>query len=385
MNNLDCQAHLFDLSEDVHYLNAAYMSPLLKSVEAIGHKMVALKSKPYEITPADFFPTVAKTKAAFAKIIHSGEPERVAIIPSVSYGMANVTRNIDLKKGEKIVIPYEQFPSNYYPWKRLADETGGVINTIMPPTAPQKTKGWNEAILEAIDEQTKVVAISHTHWADGTLFELENIGKRCREVGAFLIIDGTQSIGALPFDQQKIQADAIICSGYKWLLGPYSSGVAWYGPRFDDGIPVEENWINRYESENFKNLVNYQDQYKPFAARYSVGEQSNFILTAMQLGAFEQLLDWGIPNIQDYCQKLTEEPLQKLHDLGVGVEDVSVRAHHLFGLYPDEGYDLEKLQETFAANRIYVSFRGRAIRVAPHVYNTRKDLDALVGCFEKLR
>lgn len=309
----------------------------------------------------------------------------MAIIPSVSYGMANVTRNIDLQKGEKIVIPYEQFPSNYYPWKRLADETGGVINTIMPPTAQQKTKGWNEAILEAIDEQTKVVAISHTHWADGTLFELENIGKRCREVGAFLIIDGTQSIGALPFDQQKIQADAIICAGYKWLLGPYSSGVAWYGPRFDDGVPVEENWINRYESENFKNLVNYQDQYKPFAARYSVGEQSNFILTAMQLGAFEQLLDWGIPNIQDYCQKLTEEPLEKLRDLGVGVEDVSVRAHHLFGLYPDERYDLEKLQEIFAANRIYVSFRGRAIRVAPHVYNTQKDLDALVGCFEKLR
>lgn len=385
MNKLDCQAHLFDLSEDVHYLNAAYMSPLLKSVEAIGHEMVALKSRPYEITPADFFSTVLKTKAAFAGLIHSSEPERVAIIPSVSYGMANVTRNIDLQKGEKIVIPYEQFPSNYYPWKRLADETGGVINTIMPPTAQQKTKGWNEAILEAIDEQTKVVAISHTHWADGTLFELENIGKRCREVGAFLIIDGTQSIGALPFDQQKIQADAIICAGYKWLLGPYSSGVAWYGPRFDDGVPVEENWINRYESENFKNLVNYQDQYKPFAARYSVGEQSNFILTAMQLGAFEQLLDWGIPNIQDYCQKLTEEPLEKLRDLGVGVEDVSVRAHHLFGLYPDERYDLEKLQEIFAANRIYVSFRGRAIRVAPHVYNTQKDLDALVGCFEKLR
>ena len=385
MNKLDCQAHLFDLSEDVHYLNAAYMSPLLKSVEAIGHEMVALKSRPYEITPADFFSTVLKTKAAFAGLIHSAEPERVASIPSVSYGMANVTRNIDLQKGEKIVIPYEQFPSNYYPWKRLADETGGVINTIMPPTAQQKTKGWNEAILEAIDEQTKVVAISHTHWADGTLFELENIGKRCREVGAFLIIDGTQSIGALPFDQQKIQADAIICAGYKWLLGPYSSGVAWYGPRFDDGVPVEENWINRYESENFKNLVNYQDQYKPFAARYSVGEQSNFILTAMQLGAFEQLLDWGIPNIQDYCQKLTEEPLEKLRDLGVGVEDVSVRAHHLFGLYPDERYDLEKLQEIFAANRIYVSFRGRAIRVAPHVYNTQKDLDALVGCFEKLR
>ena len=80
MNKLDCQAHLFDLSEDVHYLNAAYMSPLLKSVEAIGHEMVALKSRPYEITPADFFSTVLKTKAAFAGLIHSSEPERVDLI-----------------------------------------------------------------------------------------------------------------------------------------------------------------------------------------------------------------------------------------------------------------------------------------------------------------
>lgn len=385
MNKLQCQSHLFDLSEEVHYLNAAYMSPLLKSAVAVGQSMVAWKSRPYEISPPDFFSTVEKTKTAFTRIINASDPDRVAIIPSVSYGIANVVRNIDLKKDDNIVMPHEQFPSNYYSWKRLADETGGIIKTVSPPTSGQKTQGWNEAIIEAIDSQTKVVAISHTHWADGTKFELELIGEKCRQVGAYLIIDGTQSIGAMPFDQQKIKADAIICAGYKWLLGPYSIGVAWYGPRFDAGVPIEENWINRKESENFQNLVNYQDSYKPKAARYSVGEQSNFILTAMQLKAFQQILEWGVASVQEYCQNLTSEPIEELKSLGLQVEDTHHRAHHLFGLYLGEQFDIGEVRKTLAENKIFLSFRGNAIRVAPHVYNTSKDLDALVQSFRKLR
>jgi selenocysteine lyase/cysteine desulfurase len=385
MNKLQCQAHLFDLSEEVHYLNAAYMSPLMKSVVAEGQKMVSWKSRPYEIFPDDFFSTVNKTKATFAQVINSSDPDRVAIIPSVSYGIANVSRNIDLKKGETIIMPYEQFPSNYYSWKRLAAEKGGIIKTIIPRSIENRTQSWNESILEAIDAQTKVVAISHTHWADGTKFDLESIGERCRQIGAYLIIDGTQSIGALPFDQQKIQADAIICAGYKWLLGPYSIGLAWYGPRFDSGIPIEENWINRKDSENFQNLVNYQESYKHKAARYSVGEQSNFILIAMQLRALEQILEWGVENIQEYCMDLTSASIEELQSMGVIVEAKTQRAHHLFGLYLDQKYDMKKVKAAFNEHKIFVSFRGNAIRVSPHLYNTPKDLETLVNCFKKMR
>lgn len=385
MSKLTNQSHLFNLDSDVHYLNCAYMSPLLKSVEKIGHEMVSLKCRPYEISIDDFFGMMEKTKVAFAQLINATEVGRVAIIPSVSYGIANVTKNIDLQKGENIVMPAEQFPSNYYSWKRLADEKGGQIKIIEAPNAENRTAAWNTAILEAISNSTKVVAISHTHWADGTLFDLESIGKRCREKGALLIIDGTQSIGALPFDQAKIQADAIICAGYKWLLGPYSSGIAWYGKHFDNGIPIEENWINRHNSEDFTRLVNYQDQYKSLAGRYSVGEQSNFILTTMLHASLQQLLDWGVANIQEYCQSITQKPLDDLRELGIGIENVSSRAHHLFGLYPSKNFDMEKLKQKFAQERIFVSFRGNSIRVAPHVYNKEEDLNALVECFRSLQ
>ena len=107
--------------------------------------------------------------------------------------------------------------------------------------------------------------MSHIHWADGTLFDLKAIRQRTRDVGALLIIDGTQSIGALPFDIQEIQPDALICAGYKWLMGPYSLGLAYLGEFFDEGIPIEENWKNRHNSHHFARLVNYEDKYQPHA------------------------------------------------------------------------------------------------------------------------
>jgi kynureninase len=228
------------------------MSPLLKSAEKAGIRGLRTKRNPANISPADFFKDSELLREEFAKLINAGNPKRIAIIPSVSYGMATVSQNLAISAGEKIIVAAEQFPSNYYPWQRLAEENGAEVVAIAPPEEPtSRGKIWNERILEAIDSKTRAVAIGNVHWADGTLFRLEEIRKRTRDVGALLIVDGTQSVGALPFDVMQIQPDALICAGYKWLLGPYSIGLAYYGEYFDDRKPIEENWINRLNSEDF--------------------------------------------------------------------------------------------------------------------------------------
>ncbi|HKL17386.1 MAG TPA: aminotransferase class V-fold PLP-dependent enzyme, partial [Halalkalibaculum sp.] len=208
----------------------------------------------------------------------------------------------------------------------------------------------------------------------GTLFTLKEIRKRTRDVGAWLVIDGTQSVGALPFSVEEIEPDALICAGYKWLLGPYSMGLAYYGPAMDDGIPVEENWINRYESENFAGLVNYNDQYQPYALRYEVGEHSNFILIPMQLTALQQINEWGVGNIQDYCRNLISDILDPIKENGFGIEDEEFRGSHLLGIRLRNDHNLQKIQARMKAENILVSFRGRSIRVSPNVYNTKEDL-----------
>lgn len=369
----------FQLDTSVTYLNCAYMAPQLKVVEEAGLEGLKRKRNPFQISPEEFFGETDSLREEYAKLIHTKEPKRIVVIPSVSYGMANVAKNLPLSKGDNIIVVGEQFPSNVYPWREAAFEHGAEIVTITPPKE-SKDRGrlWNEKILNAINSKTKLVALGNIHWADGTLFDLKTIRKQTREVGAWLAIDGTQSVGALPFDVSEIQPDALICAGYKWLMGPYSIGLAYYGPALDNGKPVEENWINRYESENFANLVNYNDDYQPGALRYEVGEHSNFILVPMMLAAVKQLNEWGPQNIQNYCKDLVSSGIKKLKEAGYKIEDENYRSSHLFGIRLGDDHNMEQIKQRFEEENILVSFRGDSIRISPNVYNTEEEFGKLV-------
>lgn len=371
---LTCKRSAFTLPPRITYLNCGYMSPQLKDAEKVGIRNLRRKRNPASIKPEDFFSDTELLRQEFAKLIHAADPKRIVTVPSVSYGMANVARNLKIGRGDNMIVAAEQFPSNYYPWHRLCEETGAQLKSIAPPEAfTGRGQKWNERILDAIDINTKAVALGHVHWVDGTLFDLAAIRRRTREVGAVLIVDGTQSVGALPFDVQAFEPDALVCAGYKWLLGPYSTGLAYYGEYFDHGKPIEESWLNRAHSEQFSQLTNYQSTYQEGALRYEVGEHSNFVLVPMLLKSIQQLNRWGVSNIQEYCGHISREPILTLREKGFLIEEEAHRAKHLFGIRLGQ-HDPEKIKTQLLKNNVYVSYRGNAIRVAPNVYNTEKDL-----------
>ena len=377
---LDCQKSQFQLEEDIIYLNCAYMSPLMQSVAEEGTKALNQKLRPYNVYAEDFFLDQGKIRSAFSKLINSSNPDRVVTIPSVSYGMAVVAKNVEHLSGN-IIITGEQFPSNVYCWKRLAEEKAFNLVTVnAPEQAKNRGQKWNESVLSAIDDETAIVSISHTHWATGTKFDLESIRKKTKEHNALLIVDGTQSVGALPFDIQKIRPDALVCAGYKWLMGPYGIGVAYFGEFFDHGKPIEENWINRKHSEDFAGLVNYVDEYQPGALRYGMGEQSSFIHVPMLLTALNQLNEWQPGRIQEYCKKISQKAVAELKTLGCIVEDEDYRGHHLFGIDLPESAEPQKVLTNLKENNIFISLRGNSIRVAPNVYNDEADFDRFVDC-----
>lgn len=376
---MDCQKQLFSLPEDHQYLNCAYLSPMLKSVEEAGKQGIEQKRTPWKVLPDEFFKNSNWLRGLFAQLVNASKADQIAILPSVSYGLSTVAGNLPKDTSKKIVIAGEQFPSNVYPWLRRSRESDSKIQIIKAPDDP-KNRGeiWNENILQAIDRNTLMVAIGNIHWTDGTLFDLERIGHKAREHRALLVIDGTQSVGALPFDIQKIQPDALICAGYKWLMGPYSIALGYFGPKFKNGIPLEEGWIERKGSEDFAGLVNYTDEYQPGAVRYDVGERSNFILVPMMIKALEQILEWQPAEIQSYCRKLTEEFVGELPKLGYQIEHPDQRAHHLFGIRLPDHIQPEKLQEEFKRKNIHISVRGSAIRISPNVYNDATDITTLL-------
>lgn len=381
--DLPCQRDRFSLPEGAHYLNCAYMSPLLKRAEEAGIRGIRRKRFPAEIAPEDFFRDADRARSLFARLIGSAEPGRVAILPAVSYGISAAVRNLEVSPGQNVVLAAEQFPSNVLPWRRLRDETGVSIRTIEADGAPRGAQ-LNERLLEAIDGDTAAVGLGPVHWTDGTRLDLEAIGGRAREVGSALIVDGTQSVGAAPFDVEAVRPDALICAAYKWLLGPYSIGVGWYGPRFDQGRPLEETWLAREDSDDFQNLVHYRDAYRPLASRYDVGGRSNFILLPMLNAGLEQLLEWGVESVRDYCGRLADALIPGLRERGFGVEEDRWRSPHIFGLRVPAGLAMERVRDELARRGIHVSLRGSAVRVSPNVYNDASDMEALGSALASL-
>jgi selenocysteine lyase/cysteine desulfurase len=380
---LSCRRADFSLPEDVHYLNCAYMSPIPRAVQEAGVQGVLRKADPSRITAQHFFADSDRARVLFARLIGAADATRIAIIPAASYGVATAARNTRVRPGQNMIVTGEQFPSNVYSWRELCRRERLVLRTIDAPADDERRAAvWNQRVLEAIDRNTTIVALPHVHWTDGTRFDLAGIGRRAREVGAALIVDGTQSVGALPFDVNHIQPDALICAAYKWLLGPYSIGVAYFGTRYDGGQPLEDNWIAREGSEDFRALVNYTDTYQAGALRYDVGERSNFALLPMLVRGLETVLDWTPERIQEYCANLTRAPLRRVRELGYAVAEEDTRGSHLFGIRMPHHIDLVQLHQELQKQRVFASLRGSALRVSPHVYNHEPDLQALVQVLE---
>lgn len=375
---LESQRDAFALPRDLHYLNCAYMGPLPRVAEAAGVRAIRRKSVPTRIVPPDAFWESDRLRELFARLVHVDEPSRIAIQPGVSYGVATAARNLLVESGQNIVITHEQFPGNVYSWRRLARESHAQLRAVTPVEGAGRGRSWNERLLESIDARTAVVSVPNVHWTDGTWFDLEAVGRRCRDVGAALIVDATQSVGALDFDVGRVQPDALVVATYKWLLGPYSLSLAYFGPRFDDGVPLEETWIARKNSSDFQNLVDYQDEYIGGAVRYDVAERSNFFLAPIAAASLELLLEWGPDRIQAYCRELTRGFLTEAGELGYSVEDEEWRASHLFGLRMPETVDLAGLRDALAERNVIASLRGSALRLSPNVYNDERDVEALL-------
>ena len=374
---LASQRDRFDIPEAVSYLNCAYMSPLLRRVTEVGQRAVARKAHPWEIASADFFSEVEEARRLFAAVLGGGaSADDIAIAPAASYGMGVACANLPLSRGQTVLLLDEEFPSVILPWRQRAQEVGATA-VLLPRPADDD---WTRVILEAIDPRTAVAALPALHWTDGALIDLPRVAARLREVGAALVVDATQSLGAMPFPLAEVQPDFLAAASYKWLLGPYSLGFLYVAPRHQNGKPIEYNWIGRAGSQDFTALSNYTGElrFRPGARRFDVGETSNFALMPMAIAALQQLLEWGVASVAATIRGLTGTLVQRGAELGLGAVPAERRAPHYVGLRFPKGVPAD-LSQRLAADRIYVSVRGRsALRVTPHVYNTETDIDRLI-------
>lgn len=376
---IPCQRGLFDIPEEVAYFDCAKMSPLLRSAAEAGTGGLMRKARPWEIRAEHFFDESDRVRALFARLIGASADD-VAFIPAVSYGLASVLQNVPLTASQSIVTLAEDFPSIVYAARWLARQADARLVTVARPADGD----WTSAILDAIDGSTALVCTPHVHWIDGGLIDVGAVARRCRSVGAEIVLDTTQSTGALPIDVKEVDPDYLVAASYKWLLGPYSLGFLYAAPRHQQGRPLEQGWIARPGARDFRNLVDYEDALVPNARRFDVGERSNFFLLPVAEVALKQLLDWGVAEIAATLAATTNAIAERLQEIGATALPAAKRAPHYLSVRFSSGLG-DDFDAQLASAGIHLSLRGESIRITPHLYNNDADIERLIAGIARAR
>jgi selenocysteine lyase/cysteine desulfurase len=363
---------MFEIPDDLVYFNCASQAPQLRCVRAVGEQALARRAAPWAIGADDWFVEVEELRGLFARLI-GGDADGVALIPATSYGLAVAARNLVAAPGERVLVLDDEFPSNYYTWRRFTDRTGAELHVV--EREPGQT--WTDAILAAVDERVAIASVPNVHWTNGALVDLPRVAGALREAGSAFVVDASQSLGALPLDVSELRPDALVAVSYKWLLGPTALSFLYVDPALHEGEPLEENWIARRGSDDFTSLVDYQDAYAEGARRFDVGQRSSFQLVPMALAAIEQLLDWTVPRIAGALRQRIDEIAARAEALGLAVPPAAERAPHMLGveLAPAAAREAASL---LAEARVIASVRGSSLRVSPHLHNSQADVDRLL-------
>ncbi len=362
---------LFDLPDDLAYFNCASLGPLPRAAVRCIEAGAARHGRPWTVTNAQWIDDAEERRRLFAALA-GVDADAIALVPAASYGLAAAARNLDAKAGRHILVPADDFPSGVYTWQRFSARTGCDLVTV--PRAPERS--WTEAMLGAIDERAALVAVPNVHWTDGGLFDLPAISARAREVGARLVVDASQSFGAMPLDLAAVRPDFLVTVGYKWLLGPFGLGYLYVDERHRDGIPLEENWLQRLGSEDFGRLVDYEERYRPGARRFDVGQRSAFELTEAANVSLRLIGEWRVAGISRRLGALIGRIEAVAQGLGLETTSGPWRCPHMLGLaLPAAAVDAAP--KIFRDRNVFVGFRGRSARIAPHMYTSEADMERL--------
>lgn len=374
MQLLPTQRPLFDIPAEIAYLNCAYYSPQPNCVRDALIEGAAHKSRPWLVTSDQFFDEVEQLRLLLAATL-GGNSEGYAIVPSATYGVATAVRAIEpsLSAGDELLIFAEEFPSLYLPLDRAARQTGARV-----VTAPADTASLTDSIIDRIGPRTRIVATGACHWTDGRPVDLHRVSAAAKSVGAALLVDASQSLGASPFDFNGIDPDFVAAAGYKWLLCPYGFGLLYVAERWWQARPLEESWLARTRSEDFANLVEYSDVYKDGARRFDVSEACRATVTRGAVAATALLQQWGVANISATLQRLTGQIVDVLDASGHFLPVEAGRVPHILAARLP-GDNARAIMERLKAHGVIISQRGRALRFSPHLHFDASDLNILAG------
>jgi len=374
---LASQRGLFEMPRNICYLNSASYSPLpLRTLEA-GRAAVGRKAAPWTLDAGFANRQHERARLAAARLINA-DPADIALISSISYGVATAAKLLTLARGARVLILENDHSSPVLEWQARAEAQGFIIETVRQP----EDGDWTSAVLAAIERpgapSVCLASISSVHWSDGGLIDLERAAEALRRHGAVLLVDATHSAGVMTLDVKRLDPDFVIFPTYKWLLGPYGRAFIYIAKRHQDGAPLEQTAFGRRDVRA-ENAVYFADtRYVAGARRFDMGERDHFISMEMAAIGMEMMADWGAAAITERLGMLTQRIAEGVRGSGVRVAEPHLRAPHILSLGFRDGL-LAGLVEALAGEGIHVAARLNRMRISPHVFNDEVDADRFVA------
>ena len=379
---LPSQRALFDIPEHICYLNAAAYGPLPLAVKAAGEHGVARKAQPWAIEPDNARRQFERARTAAARLINA-DPDDVALISSVSYGVATAGKVLSVPRGSRVLLLQDDHSSPVLEWLGRAEAQGFTTEVVARPDDGD----WTGALLTAIARPgappVGMASISSVHWADGCAVDIDRIGAALKAHGARFVIDATHGAGVMNIDVRRLDPDFLVFPTYKWVLGPYGRAFLYVAKRWQNGVPIEQAGAQRRDLNSERAPYMRDTGYVTNARRYDMGERDHYISLEMASVGMEMVADWGQDAIAERLRMLTDRLADGLRNSGVLVSDAKLRAPHILCLHFPRGMPDDMIQR-LEAQHVYVSPRLGRIRISPHVYNDEADVDRFVDVFRRI-
>jgi cysteine desulfurase / selenocysteine lyase len=364
---------LFPITERAIYLNHAAVSPPpITTIQAVESQLRDV-SENGSLNYRSWIATKERARQLLANLLAAARPEQVAFMRNTSDGLSTVANGMEWKAGDNLVTFRQEFPSNIYPWLRLRDALGVEVRMC-----EERGGGIDfEEMASLIDHRTRLVAISQVQFASGFRTNLETLGRLVRRYDALLVVDVIQSLGVIPLDVEREYVDVAAGACHKWLLTPEGLGYLYLSDRARSRIdPTLVGWVSVPNPEDYANFdqgwnrgsLAWETGTVPTSLFYGL-EASLKLLTEVGTASIAAHLE----QLTDYlCDRLMSRNYEVVSSRKPGVKSQIVCMRHRGELTPMDLYvHLRK-------HRIITAPRGDRLRIAPHLYNTTDEVDALV-------
>jgi len=363
---------------DQTFLNHASTGPLpQRAVDAL-QELTALRATPWRYSQEIQFGTLAKARAGCARLIGAA-PSEIACMVNTSYGLNLAARALPFEPGDVVITSDREYPSNIYPWMELEAARGVTLARVpCAGTLPDE-----EAILAALDgPRVRALVLSWVSFATGYRIDVARLGRACRERGIWFVLDAIQGVGAAPLDVATEQVDIVACGAQKWLLSPWGTGFVWVRPDLVQSLrPVDVSWMATRNSDDFTRLIDYDFTYRDDARRFEM-----ITLPYQDFGGLNASLDLflevGLTEVYGQVARLTGRIVQ----WALGSADVRLVTPadptRRAGIVAVAPRDPVAASDRLTAAGVTHSLRERAIRLAPHFYNTDEEIDTALALLE---